>query len=119
MARLIPSHYVRKELRTSGASRAVNSFGTRKAKTWLLPPGGTQIDQTAARLQHEVALVLRDSIGTSVHGTMMDFAKDNNLDYERLRDILSGDRWASLDELVRIAHLLGLTVNVTLEESET
>ena len=117
MPRPSPSSYLRKELRTSGARRAVNSFGTRKATTWLVPEGATDTDQQAAKLQHHLALRLRDAIGTSHYGTMMDFARVNDLDYERLRDILSGDRWATLDDLVRIAHFLGLTLNVSLESS--
>jgi hypothetical protein len=110
-----PSSYLVKELRTSGARQPVNSFGTRKAATWILPTGGTEIDQSAAKLQHDLVLKLRDTIGTSEYGTMLDFAKAHDLDYERIRDVLSGDRWATLDDLVTIATHLGLVLNVTVE----
>ena len=117
--KLPPSTYVEPVPSSASRRSLVNVFGTPRARLWRIPEGGSAIGLEAARLQHVVARQLRDAIAVSEWGSLAEFARQHvGISYDRLRGILSGDNWMRFEDVVELANLLGLNVQIELRGSE-
>ncbi len=120
MARkLAPSAYVEPASSTAARRNWVNVFGTPRARQWRVPTSGTEAGLRAARLQHELALQLREAITASEAGNIAEFTRRNPVfTYDRLRGILSGDVWMRLEDVAELSHLLGLRAVFSLDTDQ-
>lgn len=74
----------------------------------------------AARLQHDLATALRDAIARDDAGKIAEFVRRHpEFTYDRLRGILSGDMWMRLDDITELARLLGLTVRIEFNPTDS
>ena len=117
--KLPPSVYVDPAPSSASRRSLVNVFGTPRARTWKIPTDGTAVGLAAAQLQHSVARQFRDAIAVSEWGSLAEFARQHDqVSYDRLRGILSGDMWIRLEDVAELSDVLGLDVQVILKQRD-
>ena len=120
MARkLRPSAYAVPVQSKTGNRSIINVFGTLRARDWLVSEGGTDAGKRAAELQHQIAHQIRDAILLSEWGSLAEFARQHqDISYDRLRGVLSGDIWMRLEDVAEWSNLLGLEIQITVAVQE-